>query len=80
MTSQYGFQPNQNSSSTKMETIENSQQSGRFANTRVGRLFLLDLSEGRILSVNPDGPDQKTVVGEGRHPDGIVVDVEAGNI
>src|SRR5580698_5021160 len=46
-----------------------------------GRLFVLDLSAGRIMSVNTDGTDLKTLVSEGRHlPDGVVVDVEAGHI
>lgn len=37
---------------------------------------------GRILSVNPDGSDLKTVLTEGRgtHPDGLVVDGAAGHI
>ena len=46
----------------------------------VGRLFLLDLSEGRILTVNPDGSDKKIIVTGCRLPDGIVVDAEAGHI
>ena len=47
----------------------------------VGRLFVLDLSGGRILSFNADNPsDLKGIVTECRHPDGIVVDVEAGHI
>ena len=46
-----------------------------------GRLFVLDLSGGRVMSVNPDGTDLKTLVSEGRHlPDGVVVDVGAGHI
>ena len=46
-----------------------------------GRLFFLDLSDGRVLTSNPDGSDLKTIVSEGRKlPDGIVVDVEAGYI
>jgi DNA-binding beta-propeller fold protein YncE len=46
-----------------------------------GCLFFLDLSDGRVLSVNPDGSDLKTIVSEGRKlPDGIVVDVVAGHI
>lgn len=46
-----------------------------------GRLFILDLGAGRVLSANPDGSDLKTIVCEGRRlPDGIVVDVEAGHI
>jgi hypothetical protein len=46
----------------------------------VGRLFFLDLSGGRILSLNPDGSDRKVIVTECRLPDGIVVDVDAGHI
>ena len=49
-------------------------------NGRLGRLFVLDLSGGRILSVNPDGSDRKIIVMECRHPDGVVVDAEAGHI
>jgi hypothetical protein len=46
-----------------------------------GRLFVLDLSGGRVMSVNTDGSDLKTLVSEGRHlPDGVVVDVEAGHL
>jgi DNA-binding beta-propeller fold protein YncE len=46
-----------------------------------GRLFVLDVSAGRVLSCKPDGSDLKTIVSEGRRlPDGIVVDVEAGHI
>jgi hypothetical protein len=45
-----------------------------------GRLFVLDLSGGRIFTLNPDGSDPKTIVTGCRHPDGIVVDAEAGHI
>ena len=46
-----------------------------------GRLFFLDLSGGRVISVNPDGTDAKTIVNEGRKlPDGVVVDVPAGHV
>ena len=41
----------------------------------LGRLFILDLSGGCIFSVNADGYDQKVIVTDCRHPDGIVVDV-----
>ena len=45
------------------------------------KLFVLELSGGRIMSVNTDGSDLKTLVSEGRHlPDGVVVDVEARHI
>ena len=46
----------------------------------VGRLFVLDLSGGTIFSVDPDGSDRKVIVTGCPHPDGIVVDVEAGHI
>jgi hypothetical protein len=46
----------------------------------VGRLFVLDLSGGRVFSVNADGSDQKVLVTGCRHPDGIVVGVEARHI
>jgi hypothetical protein len=45
-----------------------------------GRLFVLDLSGGRILSLSPDGSDRKVIVTGCQHPDGVVVDVEAGHI
>jgi DNA-binding beta-propeller fold protein YncE len=46
-----------------------------------GRLFFLDLGAGRILSLNPDGSDLKTIVSEGRKmPDGLVVDEAAGHL
>ncbi|WP_426437247.1 3-hydroxyacyl-CoA dehydrogenase [Bradyrhizobium genosp. P] len=49
--------------------------------TTAGRLFVLDLSGGRVLSLNADGSDLKTIVNEGRrHPDGVVVDVTAGHV
>jgi hypothetical protein len=46
----------------------------------VGRLFVLELSGGRIYSMNTDGSDRKTLVSDCRNCDGIVVDVEAGHI
>jgi sugar lactone lactonase YvrE len=46
-----------------------------------GPLFFLNLSACRVMSVNPDGSDLKTIVTEGpRHPDGVVVDVAGGYI
>jgi hypothetical protein len=48
---------------------------------RSGRVYFIDASGGRLLSVNPDGSDLKVLVAD-RHriPDGIVVDVENGHI
>ena len=54
--------------------------SGSSKATPVGRLFVLDLSSGRVFSLNADGSDQKVIVTGCRHPDGIAVDVEAGHI
>jgi hypothetical protein len=45
-----------------------------------GRLFVLELSGGRIHSMNTDGSDNKVIVSDCRLPDGIAVDVEAGHI
>ena len=50
------------------------------ATATVGRLFLLDLSDDRIVSLNSDGSDRKVIVTGGRFPDGIAVDVAAGHI
>src|SRR5260370_27506805 len=45
------------------------------------RLFFLDASGGRIVSVNPDGSDKKVIAtATGPIPDEIVVDAEAGHI
>jgi len=46
----------------------------------MSRLFVLDLSGGRILSMNTDGSDRKILVTECRFPDGVAVDVGAGHI
>jgi hypothetical protein len=45
-----------------------------------GRLFVLELSAGRIDSMNSDGSDREVVATNCHLPDGIVVDVEAGHI
>jgi hypothetical protein len=52
--------------------------SGRKA--AAGRLFVLELSHNRIQSMNPDGSDRKVIVTDCRLPDGIAVDVTAGQI
>jgi sugar lactone lactonase YvrE len=46
----------------------------------IGRLFVLELSGGRIHAMNPDGTDQKVIVSNCQLPDGIAVDVEVGRI
>jgi hypothetical protein len=45
-----------------------------------GRLFVLELSGGRIHSMNPDGSGGHVIVADCRLPDGIAVDAEAGHI
>jgi DNA-binding beta-propeller fold protein YncE len=62
---------------TVLEATKSKTSSGT---KRTGRLFVLELSGDRIHSMNPDGSDRKTIVTDGRLPDGIVVDVQAGHI
>ena len=45
-----------------------------------GRLLVLELSGGRIFSLNPDGSDPKTLITGCRLPDGLVIDSAAGYI
>jgi DNA-binding beta-propeller fold protein YncE len=45
-----------------------------------GRLFLLDLSGGRVLSLDPNGSSRRTIATDCPHPDGVVVDVAAGHV
>jgi hypothetical protein len=45
-----------------------------------GRLFLLDLSGGRVLSMDPDGSNRKIIATDCPLPDGVVVDVAAGHV
>jgi hypothetical protein len=46
-----------------------------------GRVYFIDASGGRLLSINPDGSDLKVLVtGRQRIPDGIVIDKAAGHI
>ena len=63
---------------TKLKSSESAPASGDRA--ALGRLFVLELSGNRVLSVNPDGSDRKVIVHECRMPDGIAVDVKRGHI
>jgi hypothetical protein len=47
---------------------------------RSGRLFLLDLSGGRVLSMDPNGSNRTIIATDCPHPDGVVVDVAAGHV
>jgi carnitine 3-dehydrogenase len=58
-----------------------SRRTGSRSNGAAKRVFFLDVSGGRMASVNPDGSDLHVLLqGLKRLPDGIVVDVEAGHI
>jgi sugar lactone lactonase YvrE len=48
--------------------------------TAVGRLFLLDLSGGRVLSLNADGSDKTVIATDCHWPDGVAVDADAGHV
>jgi hypothetical protein len=50
------------------------------ANETKGRLFFLEASVGRILSVNADGSGRKVIITGCRLPDGVVVEANAGHI
>src|SRR5215468_9574689 len=63
-----------------MTTLEATKSKTSSGTTRSGRLFVLELSGDRIHTMNPDGSDRKTIITDGRLPDGIAVDVEAGHI
>ncbi len=45
-----------------------------------GRLFVLDASGGRVLSMNTDGSDPNVIATGCRVPDGIAVDRDAGHV
>ena len=49
-------------------------------NAAGGRLFVLEVSGGRIHSMNPDGSDRRAIITDGQLPDGIAIDVRAGHI
>ena len=50
------------------------------AKTTVARLFVLELSGDRVLSMDPDGANRKVIASGCRFPDGVVVDVDAGHV
>jgi hypothetical protein len=62
-------------------TVSQAATSARASTAKaVGRLFLLNLDGGQVLSVNPDGSGKKLLASGAPLPDGIVVDVEAGHL
>jgi hypothetical protein len=62
------------------ETQTTAASEARGVKGTVGRLFVLDLSGGRVLSMDPDGANRKVIATECRFPDGVVVDVAAGHV
>jgi hypothetical protein len=63
-----------------MSEVQTGSRTGSDSKTRTGRLFVLELNAGQIHSMNTDGTEKKTIVTDGRLPDGIAVDVEVGHI
>lgn len=63
-----------------MSVLEATKPGTPSATTRAGRLFLLDLSGGRVLSMDPDGSNRKIIAADCPHPDGVAVDVTAGHV
>jgi len=63
-----------------MSQSQSGNSRGKTARAIAGRLFVLDLSGGRVFSMNPDGSDSRTLVTGCRLPDGIAVDLEAGHL
>ena len=44
------------------------------------KLFVLNLSAGLVLSMNPDGSDETTIASGGHWPDGVAINATAGHI
>src|ERR1044072_6697948 len=63
-----------------MSVLETTRIKASSGTARSARLFLLDLSGGRVLSMDPDGSHRKVIAADCPHPDGIVVDVAAGHV
>ncbi len=63
---------------TKPQTLKSGRATG--GRTAVGRLVILDLSGGRVFTVNPDGSDKRVIITDCHWPDGVAVEVEAGHI
>jgi hypothetical protein len=50
------------------------------ARGRTSKLFLLDLSGGRVLSMDPDGSNRRVIATDCRYPDGVAADGTAGHV
>ena len=62
------------------ETTESTTNEKIARESAPGRLFILELSGGRIHSMRPDGSDRKVIVADCHLPDGVAIDVAAGHI
>jgi hypothetical protein len=63
-----------------MTVLEATRTKAASGTARSGRLFLLDLSGGRVLSMDPNGSNRSIIATDCPHPDGVVVDVAAGHV
>jgi hypothetical protein len=63
-----------------MSVIEDTKTKPSPTTRRTGRLFVLDLSGGRVLSMDPNGANRRIIATDCAHPDGVVVDVAAGHV
>jgi hypothetical protein len=63
-----------------MTVLEATRTKASQGTARTGRLFLLDLSGGRVLSMDPDGSNRSIIAADCPHPDGVVVDMDAGYV
>src|SRR5882757_6282788 len=62
------------------EMVTHTTKPAMASSTTIGQLFVLELSEDRVLSMDPDGANRKIIATGCRYPDGVVVDVEAGHV
>jgi hypothetical protein len=65
---------------TVMTAVQATRTKASSAASPSSRLFLLELSDNRIHSMNPDGSDRKTIVTNCHLPEGIVVDAAGGHV
>jgi len=64
-----------------MSTTQTLKPTGAAASKKtVGRLVVLNLSGGQIVTVNADGTEKKVILSDCRWPDGVAVDAKAGHI
>jgi hypothetical protein len=63
-----------------MTVLEATRTKAPSGTTHAGKLFLLDLSGGRVLSMDPDGMNRKVIATDCPHPDGVAVDTTAGHV